>query len=60
MKLRTARRIAWGSTALFISVAIVGEILVTQNRSAANVAENLVMGVIFTGIVLVGALASPT
>jgi signal transduction histidine kinase len=58
MKARTAHRIAWGTAALFIALALVGETLVVLNRSAADVAENVALGLVFMAMAVVGALVA--
>jgi signal transduction histidine kinase len=58
MKARTAKRIAWGTAALFIALAAFGETLVVLSRSAAVVAENVALGLVFMSMAVVGAMVA--
>jgi signal transduction histidine kinase len=58
MRTRTAARLAWAITGLFMALAVSGEVLVALNRSAADVAENAAFVVIFSAMAVVGALVA--
>ncbi|MGH2572683.1 MAG: histidine kinase, partial [Actinomycetota bacterium] len=56
MRTRTAARMAWVVLGVFCGLAAGGMLLVSLNRSVADIAENAVFAAIFTAMALVGAL----